>query len=120
MSIYRLLNHEAKIWWYHSQLRKQGRIAEARELERKSIRSSVKTLRLLLEQNGTLTECGDGTFITSQLRESPSSSYTSSMGGYRSGNETVKAAALLGIPVKRRKSTLGEGLDYVRSLQGGN
>ena len=48
-NIYVLLNKEAKTWWYHIHLRTQGQIAEARRLERKSIKNSVRHIRKALE-----------------------------------------------------------------------
>ena len=53
-TLYSLLNAETKAWWYHAQLRRQGRIAEARELERKYIRSSVAELREALANDGVM------------------------------------------------------------------
>lgn len=43
--IYKLLNREAKNWWYFRQLRQQGNDKEARKRERQSILNAVKTLR---------------------------------------------------------------------------
>lgn len=43
--LYRLLNKEAKGWWYHRQLRAQGRHEEARRRERASIRHSLEVIR---------------------------------------------------------------------------
>jgi hypothetical protein len=43
--IYKLLNDEAKAWWYFKKLREDGRIDEARELERKHIQSLVQHLK---------------------------------------------------------------------------
>jgi len=43
--LYRLLNREAKSWWYHRQLRGLGQHAEARRLERASIRHTLEVIR---------------------------------------------------------------------------
>lgn len=43
--IYRLLNREAKAWWYHAQLRASGDTAEARKRERASILDHTRMLR---------------------------------------------------------------------------
>jgi len=42
---YSLLNQEAKRWWHHANLRKQGRLSEARQKEREHIRNSIKNLK---------------------------------------------------------------------------
>ena len=44
-SIYSIVNHEAKAWWYHKKLREQGQTQEARKRERESIRSTIRTIR---------------------------------------------------------------------------
>lgn len=44
-SIYRLLNQNAKNWWYHKDLRKSGDNQEARKRERRSIKDAVRTIR---------------------------------------------------------------------------
>jgi hypothetical protein len=43
--VLRLLRADAKAWWWYAQLRSQGRVAEAIELERESIRSNVRFIR---------------------------------------------------------------------------
>jgi hypothetical protein len=43
--VLRLLRSDARVWWWHVELRNQGRIAEAIKLERKSIRSHVRFIR---------------------------------------------------------------------------
>lgn len=43
--VLRLLRHDARMWWWHQQLRKQGNIAEAVKLERASIRREVQFIR---------------------------------------------------------------------------
>lgn len=44
-SLYRDLNRCAKTWWHYRDLRKRGQIAEARKLERESLRNEVQRLR---------------------------------------------------------------------------
>lgn len=43
--VLRLLRHDARIWWWHAQLRKYGNHAEAIRLERESIRRVVRHFR---------------------------------------------------------------------------
>jgi len=43
--IYKKLNHHAKTWWYHMELRENGKHIEARTKERFSIKSSLATIR---------------------------------------------------------------------------
>lgn len=52
MTLYKLLNTNAMNWWHHRDLRKQGKDKEARMLERKSILSSVRTLRAAIKNEG--------------------------------------------------------------------
>lgn len=47
MKVLRLLRHDAKNWWYHSDLRKFGNVEKASKLERQSIRNKVKDIREL-------------------------------------------------------------------------
>jgi|CXWL01.1.fsa_nt_gi hypothetical protein len=54
MLVYKLLNQEAKNWWYHSDLRKQGQHDKARELERKSMKGTIETLRNVVKYGGYL------------------------------------------------------------------
>jgi hypothetical protein len=44
-TLYSLINQHAKRWWYYADLRKKGQLAEARKLERDSIRREVANLR---------------------------------------------------------------------------
>lgn len=55
MIIYSILNQKAKSWWYHVELRAQGRIEEARRGERRLIRDSVRRLREARDNGGWLT-----------------------------------------------------------------
>jgi len=43
--VLRLLRHDARSWWWFQALRKQGRTAEAIQLERASIRDAVRRIR---------------------------------------------------------------------------
>ena len=43
--VLRLLRYDAARWWWFQTLRNQGRIEEARRLERESIRSNVRFIR---------------------------------------------------------------------------
>ena len=43
--ILRCLRYDAERWWYHRALRRQGQIAEARRLERDSVRSALHDFR---------------------------------------------------------------------------
>jgi hypothetical protein len=45
ISLYAILNLNAKTWWHFRDLRKSGKVSQARKLERQSIRSSVKHFR---------------------------------------------------------------------------
>lgn len=54
-TLYRLLNTEAKRWWYHAQLREHGATQEARKRERNSIKSTLKTIREAKKNDGFLT-----------------------------------------------------------------
>lgn len=51
--VLRLLRYDAKRWWYHQALRKQGQIDKAIKLERQSIRDSVKTIRENINREAT-------------------------------------------------------------------
>lgn len=51
-SVYALLDRCARRWWWFQQLRKWGRHAEARELERKSIRGHARDLRTAQRERG--------------------------------------------------------------------
>ncbi len=53
-TLYTLLDHNARRWWYHLELRKRGQIAEARRRERQSIRENIRTLRQARDNGGFL------------------------------------------------------------------
>lgn len=54
-TVLKILREDAKDWWYHILLRKQGREKEARGRERECIRDSVRALReaVCFEQHTT-------------------------------------------------------------------
>ena len=52
--LYRILNWDARRWWYHVELRRQGQFAEARRRERRSIRNTLADLREALKGGGYL------------------------------------------------------------------
>jgi len=54
-TLYKLLNDDAKSWWYHHRLREQGQVEEARKLEQESILNDLRHLRLAIQNNGFLT-----------------------------------------------------------------
>lgn len=97
-TIYAQLNHEAKVWWYHAELRRRGKTQEGRRRERESIRGSVALLRGLLGTRGHLQWGKDGCYHSSEI-PTKDGSYTQHLGGYRSGQDTVEAARRLGIPI---------------------
>mgnify|MGYP001385164972 CR=1 FL=1 len=43
--LYRMLDAEARRWWWHAELRRQGKAEEARRMERQSIRTRLGWLR---------------------------------------------------------------------------
>jgi hypothetical protein len=44
-TLLRALRAEARAWWYHADLRRQGNLTEARVRENRSIREDLKTIR---------------------------------------------------------------------------
>lgn len=53
-TILAILRADAEAWWYHRQLREQGQLAEAAQLERGSIRGSLRSLREAVKSGGFL------------------------------------------------------------------
>jgi hypothetical protein len=53
-TVARLLRADARQWWYHAQLRRQGNAAEARRREAESVRSSIAHIRLAHKNGGFL------------------------------------------------------------------
>jgi len=58
--ILRALRGEAQSWWAHKDLRKSGRIAEAQQRERKSIRSQIEIIRKTLASSNAYISAGRG------------------------------------------------------------
>jgi hypothetical protein len=103
VSLYSILDSNARGWWYHRQLRADGNNCEARRRERESIRSSVRTLRSALKWDSVVVVGYGGTRVQyrsrclgqdSALSESCLSSISGGMDSYM-----VRAALLLGLPV---------------------
>ena len=97
-TVYSILNRETKAWWYHKLLRSQGNAKLARKYERKSILSSVRSLRTMSFAQIT----SQGGFVTYHRPiVTDTATLTCSLSGYT--NETIdgipKAAVRLGIPV---------------------
>ncbi len=55
MTLYGLLDHEARRWWYHAELRAKGNATEARRRERRSILDHARMLRAARDNGGVLT-----------------------------------------------------------------
>lgn len=90
--LYRILDEDARRWWYHKELRRQGAVAEARRRERASIRHSLDTLREALAGGGYLAiGRGGWTLHVSDNRR------VEHYGGITA--PTPRACLLLGIPV---------------------
>ena len=52
LSVYGLLDRDARNWWYHAKLRAEGQADEARRRERQSIRENARTLREARDNGG--------------------------------------------------------------------
>ncbi|MBC8248111.1 MAG: hypothetical protein H8E90_00400 [Anaerolineales bacterium] len=91
--LYGILNARTKRWWYHRQIREQGRKEEARRRERAQIRDDVVRLRAALECGGFLISSWGGWVLHYGQRQRLQSS--------RSGLDgpIPQACLLLGIPV---------------------
>ena len=90
-SLYSILDDEARGWWYHKKLRKQGEIAEARRRERKSITDHHKQLVKALANGGYATIAqGGGQFSLSYADGAYVTGYS-----YR----LVATAYIVGLPV---------------------
>ena len=79
--VLRALRADAREWWYHQALRKEGNIAEAQQRERSSIRSAVRSLR---EAVGWYPS-GDGCTTVVTRVEGSRVTGTLTCGGYRAG-----------------------------------
>lgn len=104
-SVYRILNNEAKNWWWHRDLRKQGKSKEARQLERKSILRSIETLRDVLNHGGYLSLGGSQWSLNIFEHRSSIDSMSTckySLSGYYGLNKSCYLESIcksLGIPV---------------------
>jgi len=89
--IYELLDQDARAWWYHKKMRKEGQVSEARARERKSILDHVSQIRETLANGGyaTISQSG-GKFTMSMGDGCTLESYTP---------HVVLAAYLAGVPV---------------------
>jgi hypothetical protein len=92
-TVYKLLNADSKNWWYHIDLRKKGASVLARDAERKSIRSNIKTLR-----SATLMTIGLGGF-TVYFQEAGSSTESRLQGYDIEGKPYRDILIGMGIPV---------------------
>lgn len=120
--IYRVLNRKSKNWWWHLELRRQGKTQEARSLERKDIRRCIQTLRSALSSGG-ICFAGENKYLLEYQRDGNRcwvSGYDAADEGmplccqivgvlmcdYRGLSETVVTRSILGY----------EGIDRVRFL----
>jgi hypothetical protein len=96
-SVYSLLDRDARGWWYHRQLRDQGKPEEARQLERRSIRDHVKTLRSAyyasVGRGGWSIHCHKVTSANGLTSQSTLEGYGDASDGM------IKACIVLGLPV---------------------
>lgn len=93
MIIRSLLLQDTKSWWWHKQLRQQGKIEEARRAEHKSLQDKVSILRQCLA-NGGWVSIGRGGWT---CHYKPNAKYQ----GYGNFDNVsfLRAALLLGIPI---------------------
>ena len=96
--VYVALVEDARAWWYHKQLRKQGNTAEARKRERESFRNNVEQLTETIENGGFLTRGRGG----DTLHISPNHRCE----GLHPGN--VRAIYAAGIPVVDTRTISGD------------
>jgi len=92
MTIYPILNQSAKNWRHIRQLREQGRVKEARRMERSRILAHVGALRQAVQNGGFLTNGRGGWTLHTDSYSTLSHCYP--------GMEqaTPRCAVLLGIP----------------------
>lgn len=89
-SIYALLNAEAKAWWHHLELRRNGHHAEARRRERQSIKSNLETFRA-----AALMTIGRGGWSI----DYPTRNGRASLQGHGDGEPYATICRRLGVPV---------------------
>lgn len=65
-TLLRALRAEARAWWYHADLRRQGNLTEARVRENRSIRDDLKTIRTA--RFATIGHGGSTIFLDKQSR----------------------------------------------------
>jgi hypothetical protein len=103
MTIFKQLRNNARTWWHHSDLRKRGAHKEARSLEHKSIRQTIKHLRDAKAYGGYLSLAGAQWSLTiyEHAPNWTSSKQTYSVQGYYSADDSCyleNACKLLDIP----------------------
>lgn len=84
-NIFRAIRSDARQWWYHSQLRRQGQVDEARKREHQSIASTVSHLRNAMANGGFVTISARGGCVITVGRTGMYSSQ--SVEGVHPGNE---------------------------------
>lgn len=104
MTILNQLRNNARLWWHHSDLRKRGQVKEARTLEHKSVRSTLKNLRDAVTHGGYLSLAGAqwSLNVFEHAPEWTTSKQTYSVSGYYGVDNTCyieNACKLLNIPV---------------------
>ena len=91
--LYGILNGDAKAWWYHAKLRRDGNVIEARRRERQSILDKVASLREALDNGGFLS-IGRGGWSLNMSRHHRLIGYDTSV-----SFPIARACLLLGIPI---------------------
>ena len=91
--LYGILNGDAKAWWYHAKLRRDGNVIEARRRERQSILDKVGSLREAITNGGFLS-IGRGGWSLNMSRHHRLSGYESDI-----DFPIAQACILLGIPI---------------------
>ena len=104
-TLYSILDKDARAWWWYKELRRKGKVSEARKKERESIKSTIKSLRECLEAKGYLS-IGRGGFTL----------YcgNSRVQGY--GDTYFKAAMIAGIPVLDTRTISDENITKAVNL----
>lgn len=105
---YRVLNEDAKSWWYHKQLYAESQ-RKGRELERKSIRSSIKTLKEWKRHNTTIHWSEAAASYWSDYdphTNKVNGSHSMSFGGYRHGNGLAICAHYMGLTITNSDNAL--------------
>ena len=109
MTIYGILDASARLWWYHRQLRESGRVAEARQCERASIRDHARDLRKA-QLNGGFVTIGRGGWTLHMERRH-------TLKGYGDLSDPIpQCARLLGLPIVDSTTIPDERLDCTLAL----